>query len=383
MNKDKIGFELLDTDEGARRGRITTGRGVIETPAFMPVGTLGTVKAMTPEEVSGIGFEMILSNTYHLYLRPGHELIRDLGGLHKFMNWSGPILTDSGGYQVFSLAKLRKITEEGVDFQSHLDGAKCRLTPESVIDIQLALGSDIMMPLDECPPHTADNQYIKDSMDRTLRWLERSKRALEVRASEPLASEPSARNPSGLFGIVQGGMDKGLRQESVRGTVDIDLDGYSIGGLSVGEEKSLMYEMTGVVTEELPKDKVRYLMGVGMPEDIVQAVALGVDIFDCVLPTRMARNGTLFTSEGKLVIKNSQHEKSDEPIEQGCGCYTCRNYSRAYVRHIFMSREILASRLCTIHNLYYYHSLMSRMRQAITEGSFSKFVKDFHSTRES
>ncbi|MEK7880950.1 MAG: tRNA guanosine(34) transglycosylase Tgt [Deltaproteobacteria bacterium] len=360
-------FTLLKKDpSGARRGRLITPRGTVETPVFMPVGTKATVKAMTPEELTSIGVEIILANTYHLFLRPGHELVKELGGLHRFMNWSRPILTDSGGFQVFSLSPLRNLTEEGVEFRSHLDGEMCFLSPEKAILIQEALRSDIMMPLDECPPASAKEDYVRNSMELTLRWATRCKTAKTNQAQA-------------LFGIVQGGMYPELRAESARRTVEIGFDGYAIGGLSVGEEKDLMLAMVDSTAPHLPSDKARYLMGVGMPEDLVLCVEKGIDMFDCVLPTRMARNGTLFTSKGKLVIKNSRYERDPAPLDTECGCYTCANYSRAYLRHLYMAGEILASRLNTMHNLFYYTSLMKRMREAIEMGEFLKFKGEFFS----
>ncbi|MEE9615289.1 MAG: tRNA guanosine(34) transglycosylase Tgt [Thermodesulfobacteriota bacterium] len=365
-----FGFELINKDlTGARRGTMRTARGTVETPVFMPVGTKGTVKAMTPEELRGMEVEMILANTYHLYLRPGHELIRELGGLHRFMNWDGPILTDSGGYQVFSLSEFRKIEEEGVSFRSHLDGSMHLLTPEKALEIQEALGSDIMMPLDECPPHPSDLDYARNSMELTHRWAERTKKARRG-------------NDQALFGIVQGGMYPELRRESASVLVGMDFDGYAVGGLSVGEEKGLLWEMLAASLEGLPEGKPRYLMGVGTPEDLVRAVGMGVDMFDCVLPTRCARNGTLFTRGGKLVIKNSRYERDPGPVDPACGCYTCRNYSRAYLRHLYISGEILASRLNTVHNLYYYMELMREMREAIGRGSFGEFERSFNEGRE-
>jgi len=335
----------------------------------MPVGTRATVKAMTPEELTDIGSEIVLSNTYHLWLRPGSKLIKELGGLHKFMNWSGPILTDSGGYQVFSLAENRKIEEEGVHFQSHLDGARMFLTPEKAIEVQQDLGADIIMPLDECTPYPADREYTKNSLDLTYRWAKRCKDYHEANSSESTPDQA-------LFGIVQGGMYDDLRRESAEGLMDIGFDGYSIGGLSVGEGTELMTEMTNFTAPLLPKDKPRYLMGVGYPEDILMAVEAGIDMFDCVLPTRNARNGTLFTSRGKLGIKNNRFEKDGGPLDPDCGCYTCRNYTRAYLRHLYQSGEILASRLNTIHNLYYYLNLMKGIRESIKENRFSEFKKD-------
>lgn len=365
-------FQITAKDpSGPRAGVIKTARGEIRTPAFMPVGTQATVKAMTPEEVADLGASVILANTYHLYLRPGHELIKKLGGLHKFMNWPGPILTDSGGYQVMSLAKLRKIDDEGVSFRSHLDGTTHRLTPEKAIEIQAALGSDIIMPLDECTPYPADEEYTKRSMDLTHRWAGRSLVALK--GLEPTGSSTAP----ALFGIVQGGMYAELRRESALAISEMDFPGIAIGGLSVGEGKELMAEMVEATVPHLPPEKPRYLMGVGMPEDLVESVGRGIDIFDCVLPTRMARNGTLFTRGGKLVIKNSRFESDPGPVDPECGCYTCRNYSRAYLRHLFLSKEILASRLNTVHNLYYYIELMGRMREAVLASRFEEFKKGF------
>ncbi|HLE08450.1 MAG TPA: tRNA guanosine(34) transglycosylase Tgt [Thermodesulfobacteriota bacterium] len=360
-------FELLKKDSsGARLGRITTPHGIVGTPVFMPVGTKATVKAMTPEELKTVGVEMILSNTYHLFLRPGHEVIKKLGGLHAFMNWDAPILTDSGGFQIFSLAPLRKREEEGVTFTSHLDGAKHFLTPEKTIGIEEAIGADIIMPLDDCTPYPSEREHTKDSMELTIRWAERSKNA-------------KRRADQALFGIVQGGMYEELRKECAEKIVDIGFDGYAIGGLSVGEEKGLMCAMTDACVGQLPENLPRYLMGVGTPEDIVLAVEAGMDMFDCVLPTRCARNGTLFTSKGKLVIKNSRYGGDESPVDSGCGCYTCANYSRAYLRHLYMAGEILASRLNTLHNLHYYAALVKDMQKAIGEGVFSEFKRRFYS----
>ncbi len=365
-----FGFQLLKKDiSGPRLGRVATPHGVFSTPVFMPVGTKAAIKGLTPEDLKSAGVEIILSNTYHLYLRPGHEVIREMGGLHGFMNWGGPILTDSGGFQVFSLCKLREIDEDGVWFNSHLDGARCRLTPESAIEIQEALGADIIMPLDECTPYPADREYTVNSMNLTHRWAKRCKEAKKDAAQA-------------LFGIVQGGMHADLRRESAGALVDIGFDGYSIGGLSVGEEKGLMQEMVAAAVACLPEERPRYLMGVGAPEDLVFAVEAGVDMFDCVMPTRNARNGTLFTRRGKLVIKNAQYERDRRPVEEDCPCYTCRNYSRAYLRHLYMSGEMLSSRLNTIHNLFYYTSLMKEMQKAISGGCFDEFKKRFYLARE-
>jgi queuine tRNA-ribosyltransferase len=366
----EYGFELLKKERstGARLGRLKTPHGEFPTPVFMPVGTRGSVKGLSPEDLREIGVDIILANTYHLYLRPGHELIRSLGGLHRFMNWDGPLLTDSGGFQVFSLCGLRKIDEEGVRFNSHLDGSKCVLTPESAIGIQEALGADIIMPLDECTPYPADREYARNSMDLTHRWAKRCKAAKSA-------------NGQALFGIVQGGMYADLREESARTLVDIGFDGYAVGGLSVGEEKALMQDMACAALRRLPEERPRYLMGVGAPEDLVFGVEAGVDMFDCVMPTRNARNGTLFTRRGKLVIKNAQYERDPSPVEEGCACYTCRNFSRAYLRHLFMSGEMLAARLNTVHNLYYYAGLMKEMRSAIKDDRFEAFRKSFFEDR--
>ncbi|MBR2575776.1 MAG: tRNA guanosine(34) transglycosylase Tgt [Firmicutes bacterium] len=361
-------FELIkkSSRSKARRGRITTRHSVIETPVFMPVGTQATVKAMKPEEVRDMGADIILGNTYHLFLRPGHELIREAGGLHTFMNWSGSILTDSGGFQVFSLGKMRKITEEGVKFQSYLDGSRHMLTPESVVEIQTALGSDIMMAFDECAPYPADRRYIKDSLERTTRWLKRCKEA-------HWNTEEQA-----LFGIMQGGMYKDMRKESADQIVEMDLPGYSIGGLSVGEPKEIMYDMLDDCVDWLPEEKPRYLMGVGSPDCLLEGVARGIDMFDCVIPTRIARNGMAYTSFGKVSIKNKQYEKDFGPLDPKCDCYTCRNYSRAYLRHLFKAGEILSSILLTHHNIYYLLNLMKEVRQAIEEDRFEEYRLDFY-----
>jgi len=371
-------FKLTKKDlhSKARLGKITTPHGQIATPVFMPVGTQATVKAMTPEELKDIGVEILLSNTYHLYLRPGHELIREMGGLHQFMHWDRPILTDSGGYQVFSHNELRKIKEEGVYFQSHLDGSKHFLSPEKVMEIQEALGADIIMCLDECTPYPATRDYTITSMELTHRWASRCKERLGQGARGGKGQEKQA-----LFGIVQGGMFQDLRKQSAEEITKISFDGYAIGGLSVGEDKVLMYEMVDAAIPYLPDDKPRYLMGVGTPEDLVEGVARGVDMFDCVMPTRNARNGTLFTKQGKLGIRNAQYANDHKPVEDDCGCYTCRNYSRAYLRHLFVANEILAARLGTTHNLYYYTNLMWGMRKAIEEDRFGEFKKEFYKNR--
>ena len=358
-------FEILKKDvfSKARLGRIETDHGSFSTPAFLPVGTQGTVKSLTPEELVEVGVEVILGNTYHLYLRPGYETIRRLGGLHTFIHWERPILTDSGGYQIFSLAKLRKISEDGVTFQSHIDGSLHFLTPEKVVEIQRTLGSDIAMVLDECIPYPSPYEYAKASTSLTIQW---AKRSLEQRQEA---------NPA-LFAIVQGGMYQDLREESVQALVKMDFQGYAIGGVSVGEPKSLMLNVLEWTTPILPQNAPRYLMGVGTPEDILDAVMLGIDLFDCVLPTRNARNGMLFTSIGKISIKQAQYAEDERPVDETCACYTCRHYSRAYLRHLYLANEILSSRLNTIHNLYYYMNFIKTIQEAIQEGR----LLDFHKT---
>ncbi|WP_020675623.1 tRNA guanosine(34) transglycosylase Tgt [Geopsychrobacter electrodiphilus] len=363
-------FDLLKQDGNARYGKIQTSRGIIETPVFMPVGTQATVKAMLPEALDELGAQIILANTYHLYLRPGHDLVRQLGGLHKFMNWSKPILTDSGGFQVFSLGDLRKIEENGVSFQSHLDGSKHHLTPELAIEIQQALDSDIVMVFDECIPYPADRTYVAASTSRSGRWAERCRKVL------------ASGGEKALFGIVQGGMYEDLRRQSAEGLIDIGFEGYALGGLSVGEEASLMYEVMEYALPLLPQDKPRYVMGVGTPENLIEGVARGCDMFDCVMPTRNARNGVLFTGFGKLSIKQARFRDDPQPIDPCCDCYVCRNYSRAYLRHLFQSNEILSSVLNTHHNLYYYQQLMGSARQAISQGNFKVFRDDFYRSRQ-
>lgn len=360
-------FTALGQDNFARRGRITFPRGSIETPAFMPVGTYGTVKAMTPEELLDIGAEIILGNTFHLMLRPGTEVIRTHGDLHDFMHWQKPILTDSGGFQVFSLAEMRKITEEGVKFRSPIDGSEIMLTPEHSIYVQQVLGSDIVMIFDDCTPYPATFDQAAQSMRLSLRWANRSK-----------AAHQKNFNGSALFGIVQGGVYKDLRTESLQGLIEIGFDGYAIGGLAVGEEKTEREMILEHVLPQLPQDKPRYLMGVGKPEDIVEAVKRGIDMFDCVMPTRNARNGHLFTHQGVIRIRNACYEFDTRPLDENCGCYTCKNYSRAYLRHLDKCGEILAARLHTIHNLYYYQDLMRDIRQAIENNSFSEFYRNFY-----
>jgi tRNA-guanine transglycosylase len=362
-----VKYELIKTckQTGARLGRLHTPHGVIETPIFMPVGTQATVKAVTPEELKEIGSQIILSNTYHLYMRPGHELIERAGGLHKFMNWDKPILTDSGGFQVFSLGPLRKIKEEGVEFRSHLDGSKHFLSPEKATEIQNALGSDIIMAFDECAPYPADRQYVKNSLERTTRWLERCKAAHKYPEKQA------------LFGIVQGGMYKELREQSAKEITAIDLPGYAIGGLSVGEPKDMMYEVLDYTVPLLPEDKPRYLMGVGSPDDLLEGVLRGIDMFDCVLPTRIARNGTAMTSQGKVVVRNASYAEDFTSLDPECDCYTCKNYTKAYLRHLIKCNEILGARLLTIHNLRFLLKMMENVREAIKEDRLLDYKKDF------
>jgi queuine tRNA-ribosyltransferase len=364
-------FSLLKKDPAsfARLGKLITPHGEVNTPVFMPVGTQATVKTLSPSDLVDLGAEIILSNTYHLFLRPGQELIREFGGIQKFMGWNRPVLTDSGGFQVFSLAELRKITEEGVTFQSHIDGgAKHFITPEYAVEIQEKLGADIIMAFDECIPYPATRDYAQESLERTLRWAKR-------------CSGAKKDTGQALFGIVQGGMYPDLRKHSSETLVDIGFDGYAIGGLSVGETKPVMYEMIEASVPLLPEDRPRYLMGVGTPEDLVEGVDRGIDMFDCVMPTRNARNGTFFTSFGKVVIRNAQYERDGQPIDPACGCYTCRNFTRAYLRHLFNAGEVLALRLGTIHNLFFYLDLMRNVRANIQKGKFGEFKKGFLAKR--
>jgi len=363
-----MNFELLHNDSHARRGRLSFPRGTVETPAFMPVGTYGTVKAMTPEEVRATGAEIILGNTFHLMLRPGTEVIRAHGDLHDFMHWDGPILTDSGGFQVFSLGELRKITEQGVTFRSPVNGDMVYLDPERSMEVQRALGADIVMIFDDCTPYPADTDTARASMELSLRWAARSKQA-------------HGDNPAALFGIVQGGVYPQLRATSLAGLIDIGFDGYAIGGLSVGEPKADRLQVLESLLPRMPTDKPRYLMGVGTPEDLVEAVQRGVDMFDCVMPTRNARNGHLFVSSGEIRIRNSQYQSDTRPLDPDCSCYTCRHYSRAYLRHLDRANEILGARLNTLHNLHYYQSLMQGLRDAISRGQLDDFVADFHAKR--
>ena len=362
-------YSLLKTDGKARRGQIEFERGTINTPAFMPVGTYGSVKAMSPERVIETGAEIILGNTFHLMLRPGTEVIKLHGDLHDFINWQGPILTDSGGFQVFSLGELRKITEKGVTFRSPINGDKVFLGPEESMQVQRDLGSDIVMIFDECTPYPAEEKEVRESMELSLRWAKRSKDA-------------HADNPSALFGIVQGGMFPNLREISLNGLTDIGFDGYAIGGLSVGEPKEEMIKVLDHLKHHMPEDKPRYLMGVGTPEDIVEAVRRGIDMFDCVMPTRNARNGFLFTSKGMVRIRNAQYTGDIGPVDDECDCYTCKNYSRAYLRHLDKTKEILGARLNTIHNLHYYQYVMSGLRDAIKNGELDGFVAEFYAKRD-
>ncbi len=365
-----MGFELAGTQGLARRGRLTFERGTVETPAFMPVGTYGTVKAMTPEELQALGSQIVLGNTFHLMLRPGVQVIRHCGGLHRFMHWEGPILTDSGGFQVFSLGDLRKITEEGVRFQSPVDGSPVFLSPEVSMEVQRALGSDIVMIFDECTPYPADPETARFSMELSLRWAARSR-------------ETHGDNPSALFGIVQGGMYEDLRERSLDGLLEIGFDGYAVGGLSVGEPEADRLRVLDFLSDRLPGNRPRYLMGVGTPEDIVAAVCRGIDLFDCVMPTRHARNGWLFTNRGTVKIRNAVHRADEGPLDPLCDCYTCRNYSRAYLHHLDKCHEILGSRLNTLHNLHYYQTLMRGLRGAIEARSLDAFVGEFRSLRAS
>ncbi|NOU91055.1 tRNA guanosine(34) transglycosylase Tgt [Paenibacillus sp. LMG 31460] len=362
-----VTYEPIKTckQSGARLGRVHTPHGVIETPAFMPVGTQATVKTMSPEELKTMDAHIILSNTYHLFIRPGHDIVKAAGGLHKFMNWDRPILTDSGGFQVFSLSNMRKITEEGVQFKSHLNGDKLFLSPEKAMEIQNALGSDIMMAFDECPPFPAEYEYVKKSLERTTRWAERC------------LQSHSRPNDQGLFAIIQGGMHEDLRRLSAEQLTSMDFPGYAIGGLSVGEPKHLMYEVLDYTTPLMPANKPRYLMGVGSPDALIEGSIRGIDMFDCVLPTRIARNGTCMTSEGRLVIRNAKHATDFGPLDPKCSCYTCKNYSRAYIRHLIKADETFGIRLTTIHNLHFLLQLMRDVRGAIQEDRLLDFRDEF------
>jgi queuine tRNA-ribosyltransferase len=370
---NRFAFRVTHTDGPARRGVMTTAHGDVETPAFMPVGTQGAVKGVTARDLESLGASIMLSNTYHLYLRPGDDLIARRGGLHRFIGWSRPILTDSGGYQVFSLAERRTIAEEGAHFRSHLDGSAHLLTPERAVDIQAQLGSDVAMVLDECLAHSGDEAAARQSMERTLRWASRARARFEEVRDGGLPA-PVVTNPGqAQFGIVQGGTFADLREESAAGTVALGFEGYAIGGLSVGEPIDVMYDIVARTAPRLPPGQIRYLMGTGTPEDLVEAVARGIDLFDCVLPTRNARNGQLFTSEGRLNIKNARYAEDDGPPDSACSCYTCRTCSRAYLRHLFMAGELNAATLNTLHNLHFYLDTLDRIRQAIAFGRLESF----------
>ena len=359
-----ITFELQHQDQRARAGIVHTAHGDVKTPVFMPVGTCATVKTMSPDELKEVGAQIILSNTYHLYLRPGHDLVAEAGGLHSFMNWDRPILTDSGGFQIFSLTELRKITDEGAKFSSHIDGSRHFFTPEKVMEIEMALGADIAMCFDECSPYPQDFRKVFQATERTFSWAKRCKLAHE----HPY---------QGLFGIIQGGLYQELREKSARDITSLDFPGYGIGGLSVGEPKEMMYEALNYTTPLLPEHKPRYLMGVGSPDCLVEGVYRGIDMFDCVLPTRIARNGTVMIPEGKLVLRNAEYARDFRPIQEDCGCYACKNFSRAYIRHLLKAGEVLGIRLTTIHNLYFLCHLMTEIRAAILANSFEEFRKEF------
>ena len=363
-------FELHTTDGLARRGRLTFDRGVVDTPAFMPVGTYGTVKGMTPEEVRDTGAQVLLGNTFHLWVRPGQEVMKLHGDLHDFMNWQGPILTDSGGFQVFSLGDIRTITEEGVFFRNPVNGDKIFLSPEVSMEIQYDLGSDVVMIMDECTPYPATWEEAKKSMEMSLRWAKRSREHFDKQG-----------NKNSLFGIVQGGMYEDLRDVSLAGLLDIGFDGYAIGGLAVGEPKAEMHKILEHTCPQIPADKPRYLMGVGKPEDLVEGVRRGIDMFDCVMPTRNARNGHLFTTDGIVKIRNAKHKIDTGPLDAECDCYTCKNYSRSYLHHLDKCNEILGSRLNTIHNLRYYQRVMAGLRGAIELGKLDDFVADFYARK--
>ncbi len=366
-------FQVKQNDGSSRTGELKLQRGTIQTPAFMPVGTQGTVKAMSPQELREIGAEIILCNTYHLYLRPGHDIIDQVGGLHKFIDWNKPILTDSGGFQVFSLAALRKIREDGVEFRSHIDGSLQFLGPEKAMEVQCMLGSDIAMAFDECTPYPAEYEYAVKSLELTTRWARQCKEYLDRKGGSAEAGKPLPK----LFGIIQGGMYKELRRRSLEELIEIGFDGYAAGGLSVGEPKEEMYDIISAIGHQMPETHPRYLMGVGDLRDVLVAVENGFDMFDCVMPTRNARNGTLFTSRGRVSIKRAEYKADPGPLDPDCGCYTCRNFSRAYLRHLFLAKEILSMRLNTIHNLYFYLSFFNKMREAIKDKRFASFKQEW------
>ena len=365
-----IQYQLLERDRQtkARLGRLRTARAVIETPAFMPVGSLGPVKGLEPDDLHGLGFRLMLNNAYHLYLRPGHKVVAEMGGLHAFTGWPGAILTDSGGFQIFSLAKLCTVTDDGVTFQSHIDGSTHFISPETAIEIEEALGADIIMAFDQCVALPADRAAITEGVRRTQLWAER-------------CQESRRRTDQALFGIVQGGLEPDVRVQSARDLVRLGFEGYAIGGLSVGETKADMYGMLDVTVPELPEDKPRYLMGVGLPEDLIEGVARGIDMFDCVVPSRHGRTGSLFTASGRVVIKQAQYRRDEQPVDAGCGCPVCKRYSRAYLHHLFNVKEMLGSRLNTIHNLWYFANLMQQLRSSIEQGTFVAFREEFYRSR--
>jgi len=375
-----FGFEILARDGRARRAHMTLAHGTVETPAFMPVGTRAAVKSVTMDQVRDLGPEIILANTYHLHVRPGDELIAEAGGLHRFMGWDRPVLTDSGGYQVFSLADRRQLSEDGVVFRSHLDGQLLSLTPESVVDIQSRLGADVAMMFDECPSWPATHEAAESAMERTLRWARRGRDRFEAVSAGAVDGVARSTPGQAQFGIVQGGTHKDLRDRSVAGTVAVGFEAYAIGGLSVGEPNDLMYDVVAHTAEQLPEDRPRYLMGTGTPEDLVESVARGIDLFDCVLPTRNARNGQLFTRNGPISIKNAKYARDWQPPDAECPCPTCRHHSRAYLRHLFMAGEIAAATLNTLHNLHFYLDTMRAIRKAIEFGTFESFRTSFHQT---
>lgn len=372
-------FKIIHKDKNskARLGRLTTSHGQLDTPCFMPVGTCGAVKTLSPFDLKDCGAQIILSNAYHLFLRPGMEVIKKAGGLHNFMSWQNPILTDSGGYQIFSLALLRKVTDEGVEFQSHIDGKKHFLSPEEVIGIQRDLKSDIIMPLDECVHYPCSKDYAQVALERTLDWAKRSKTGFGFRAAGNVTPNPCPEPRQLLFGIIQGATYEDLRKECSQKLVDMEFDGFAIGGVSVGEPKNLRYNIVNFVLGFLPKERPLYLMGLGMPHDIIEAVQMGMDMFDCVIPTRYGRNGTAFTSEGKLTVRNASCAEDFKPLDPICGCYTCKNFSRAYLRHLFNTEEMLGLRLVSLHNVRFYLELMRKIREAIAQDRFAEFKKEF------
>jgi queuine tRNA-ribosyltransferase len=381
VTDSRFGFQLLGRDGSARCGVMQTPHGSVETPAFMPVGTQGAVKGVTHRDLDDLGAQIILGNTYHLFLRPGDGLIARAGGLHKFIGWDRPILTDSGGYQIFSLADRRRVSEDGAEFQSHLDGSRHLLTPERATDVQAQLGSDIAMVLDECIATPADDTAARAAMERSVRWAGRARRRLlQLRGDDPDPAVTVTNPGQAQFGIIQGGVHHALRTESVQATVEIGFEAYAIGGLSVGEPPEVTYDLVGHTAPQLPEDRPRYLMGSGMPDDLIECVARGIDLFDCVLPTRNARNGQLLTRTGPIAIRNTRYAEDPSPPDPGCGCYTCRHFSRAYLRHLYIAREMAAATLNTLHNLYFYLDTMRAVRKAIMSGTFDKLRSEFHQT---